>query len=228
MYVSNLMQQKCWGKDHKYYVKNATIPSIILWSVGLPIAGLWLLLRNQKSIERIEKDSVSEQDQWKIERTKWRYGFIFSGFRQKCFYWEIVICFRKVALIISGILLHMASSEIQALIMLFIMTISLCLHLKCQPYYSPIHNLLETYSHYVILVTLYTGLIYLTARHYSYLSDHGHIGAHWFFFTAILLPNLLFLMHWLYHLHQLFLQSSSLRKTHPFLFRLLAFGCNTR
>jgi hypothetical protein len=46
--------------------------------------------------------------------------------------------------------------------MMGLMTLSLTLHLKYQPYHKPHLNTLETYSHLIALVTLYVGLFYVT------------------------------------------------------------------
>jgi hypothetical protein len=111
--------------------------------------------------------------------------------------------FRKIGMIAAGVFLSMSSSELQTLIMMSLMTMSLSLHLKYRPYHHDPMNTLETYSHLVALVTLYTGMLSVTSSSSPYLSTPSHppsANQHWFFFSLLLLPNLLFLLSWLSHL----------------------------
>jgi hypothetical protein len=55
--VQSDMSQECYGQAHWYYVKNASIPSIVMWVVGLPLGALWAMLRNGKYLVRIEKNN---------------------------------------------------------------------------------------------------------------------------------------------------------------------------
>lgn len=134
-------------------------------------------------------------------------------------------------MIAAGVFLSMSSSELQTLIMMSIMTISLYLHLKNRPYHHEPMNTLETQSHLVALVTLYTGMIYVTSSSSPYLSTLQHppySNPHWFFFSLLLLPNLLFLVSWLSQLRICLLRvlHQHTQGISPRLFQLLA--CESR
>ena len=202
--------QVCYGPSHLYYVQNASLPSIIMWILGLPLGALWLLFRNGKYLERLEKPTLSPKDVTKLQKIGKKYQFLYAGFHASHFYWEVLIMFRKIGMIAAGVFLSMSSSELQTLIMMSLMTMSLCLHLKHRPYHHDPMNTLETYSHLVALVTLYTGMLYVTSSSSPYLSTPSHppsANPHWFFFTLLLLPNLLFLLSWLSHLRLCLLQT---------------------
>jgi hypothetical protein len=62
------------------------LPGMILWGFGIPLFGLALLLREKDKIERVE--------------VRQKLGFLFRGYTLKYFYWEIVIMFRKIILIL--------------------------------------------------------------------------------------------------------------------------------
>jgi hypothetical protein len=83
-----------------------------MWVAALPIGGLWQLLRNGKHLEKIEKPDLTKEELQKIEKIGKKYRFLFSGFHANYFYWEIIIIFRKVAMIASGVLLIMASASL--------------------------------------------------------------------------------------------------------------------
>jgi len=188
--VQSDMSQECYGQAHWYYVKNASIPSIVMWVVGLPLGALWAMLRNGKYLEKIEKDDLSQHDLSKLAKIASKYRFLYSGFHAEHYYWEIVIVFRKVLMIAAGVFLQMVTAQLQILIMMSLMTLSLSLHLKSRPYHSTHLNTLETSSHLVALVTLYTGLFYQTSAG----GAHANSDAHWFFFTLLMMTNVLFLL----------------------------------
>jgi len=58
--------QVCYGDTHWHYVQNASLPSIILWIFGLPLGALWLLFRNGKYLERLEKPNLTLKDVTKL------------------------------------------------------------------------------------------------------------------------------------------------------------------
>ena len=135
---------------------------MIMWIFGLPLGALWVLLRNAKYLERLEEPNLSPKDVTKLEKIGRKYQFLYAGFHASHYYWEVLILFRKIGMIAAGVFLSMSSSELQTLVMMSLMTMNLCLHLKNRPYHHEPMNTLETYSHMVALVTLYTGMLYVT------------------------------------------------------------------
>ena len=62
------------------------MPAMVLWGFGIPIFALILLIREEKRIDKIE--------------VRQRLGFLFRGYKIRFYYWEIIIMFRKIALIV--------------------------------------------------------------------------------------------------------------------------------
>jgi hypothetical protein len=79
---------------------------------------------------------------------------------------------------------------------------------------------MENYSLQVAAVTLYSGMFYVTGRHYDYMNKDE---LNWFFLVLIILPNLVFTVYW-----ALQMRIEILKEIHkfgkPILFRLLACG----
>jgi hypothetical protein len=75
----------------------------------LPIAGLWVVLRNGKYLEKLENQDLGKEDFWKIERINKMYRYLYSGFSVKFIYWEFMIVLRKTLMIAAGVFLAMAS-----------------------------------------------------------------------------------------------------------------------
>lgn len=121
-----------------------------------------------------------------------KYGFLFAGYKVRLFFWEIVIIFRKIFLVMLFAFLTVVSSSTQVLAGLLCLIVSMVLHVKFEPYSSIRMNRMEHYSLQVTSLTMYMGMFYVAG------------GAHmqgdavkWFFFLAIVGPNSLFLLHWL-------------------------------
>ena len=89
-------------------------------------------------------------------------GFLFNGFREKRYYWEVILISRKVLIIGSAVFLSTISPETQVLVNMFILTMSILIHLKYHPYYTPVLNKMETYSLVVTIITMYAGMFYVT------------------------------------------------------------------
>lgn len=65
------------------------LPGIIVWGLGIPFFGLTLLTKVRKILDTIE---VRE-----------KYGFLYRGYTKEFYYWEIVIMYRKIALIFISV-----------------------------------------------------------------------------------------------------------------------------
>jgi hypothetical protein len=76
---------------------------------------------------------------------------------------------RKLLIVTAAVFFSTLSAELQVLLVLLLLVSSLWYHQRCHPYISIELNRLETYSLLVSTLSLYTGLFYLTGKHYKYL-----------------------------------------------------------
>ena len=77
---------------------------------------------------------------------KFRWGLLFSGYRQKSFYWEIVLMIRKSILIMINEILHDLSEEEKYLYLSLLISFFLFNHISSRPYGSRILNRMESIS----------------------------------------------------------------------------------
>ncbi len=84
---------------------------MIAWVFGIPLFALILLAKNKQAILFSEKVNISEDEAKASLEVKTRYGFLFNGYRANTYYWEVVILFRKVFLVISTVFLSTVSPE---------------------------------------------------------------------------------------------------------------------
>jgi hypothetical protein len=80
------LEIKCYEGPHYFWAFGVAMPAMILWGFGIPLFGLALLLLDRDKIEKLE--------------IRQKLGFLFRGYSLKFFYWEIVIMFRKIVLIL--------------------------------------------------------------------------------------------------------------------------------
>ena len=56
-----------------------------------------------------------------------KYGFLFSGYNARTFYWEVVIMYRKILIIAASVFLSTISTEAQVLVVIFVIVVSIFL-----------------------------------------------------------------------------------------------------
>lgn len=78
------------------------------------------------------------------------------------FYWEIVVIYRKILLVMLTVFLTVIAPVTQALGGLLCLIVSMILHVKFQPYINSRLNWMENYSLQVTSLTLYAGTFYVT------------------------------------------------------------------
>lgn len=77
----------CYEGIHSTAALGVALPSIIVYSLGIPILGMWIIYKNR--------------DQLSLPFVLRQYGFLYSGYRLGlASYWEMFIIFRKILLII--------------------------------------------------------------------------------------------------------------------------------
>ena len=77
---------------------------------------------------------------------KTKYGFLFAGYDARTFFWEIMIMYRKIFIIATSVFLSTISPESQVLVVIFIIVVSMFVHIRFEPYYTNTLNRMESYS----------------------------------------------------------------------------------
>jgi hypothetical protein len=123
----------------------------------------------------------------------------------KYFYWEIVIMFRKIALILIQSFLVQYGVLLQALVVFVLLIIFVVLTMTQSPFQTVVLNHLEVMSLMASMITVYCGIFFLVEVSQTDI-DTGNTsavsgikldeGTKVFFFLVILLSNLCFLLYW--------------------------------
>ncbi|CAG9325837.1 unnamed protein product [Blepharisma stoltei] len=165
---------RCWDDEHKFYVLVVSLPSILFWGILLPTICLVALIRKRGHLEELN--------------VRLRYGFLFNGYHLKQYYWEFIIIYSKIILICCSVFLTNIAPKIQALIAAILLTVFLHIQYSNSPYVEANLNHLELQAKFVCVITVYSGLFYLTGS----LGDNASL----FFFFIILIANCYFLAYW--------------------------------
>ena len=102
--------------------------------------------------------------------------------------------YRKVLIVMSTVFFSVVSSEVQVLVAICILIISMILQVIYEPFYTKTLNRMEHYSLQVSSLTMYGGMFYITGTHYSYMNNNW---IRWFFMLLIIIPNIIFLLYWI-------------------------------
>jgi hypothetical protein len=122
VYLDADLQEECFVGRHLVVVVLLGCGQIIAWVFGLPFIGCYMMWKNKKILDD--------------PHIGFRFGLLHHGYRHERYWWEAIVCIRKVAFIFVGILGRMAPVEIQTHLALFILFIALVLHLYFVPFES--------------------------------------------------------------------------------------------
>lgn len=172
---------------------------ILLWSVGIPILSAYLLRRNRK---KLEEPAIKE-----------KFGFLYNGYSLRSYYWETFMSLRKVLIAFISIFLTSQGTMLQSLVLFIVLIVSIFINFKVNPYNERKINRLEIISLIALIVTVYCGIFFLSARNPSkleYIRGKDCKTASnlvtlsqskkWLLFLAIILSNGLFAGLWLFRL----------------------------
>jgi len=195
-YLRDDLSFECYTGTHLKFLVIIVIPSVVLWVIGIPLA-VFIILSKQKALILKEEEGMSEEELARLTLLRQKFGFIFNGFRTRLFYYEVVIQYRKVVLILITVTLSVVSPEIQSLLSVLVLVFSMIYQHTHKPFLTPTLNRMELLSLLVATTTLYAGMYFITAQHYHY---HQSPVPQWFFFILLVLPNLAFFFYWLYYM----------------------------
>lgn len=136
---------ECWKRGHLIWALPIGIPMIILWVIGMPIVGFFLLYINRK---KLDEKKVMES-----------YVILYQGLRRKHYYWEIVNTLRKVIILSLNILINepIYKALSGCLFLIFMMRVQDAV----RPYNLKVVNDLESREILTSLVTLYGAVLFV-------------------------------------------------------------------
>ena len=120
-YLMADLQEQCFTGRHSDHMYLLTIPQLILYIIGLPLLAAMIILRNKHKLHK--------------KRFYTRFGLLYMGYRPGREWWELVIAVRKVCIVAIGTFgTFVGVVDLQAFVALFIVFLSIIVHLVGQPF----------------------------------------------------------------------------------------------
>lgn len=148
MYLAVDVSIACWEGEHGAYALRAALPTILFWVLGLPFVAFLILFRKRERLQEPENIGT--------------YGFLYIGLKPNTFYWEILLHFRKVALLSANIFLTRFEPLYRALLGFILMILYIELLQKIEPYQREELNDLELKATFAAFATFYGGLFFVS------------------------------------------------------------------
>jgi predicted outer membrane repeat protein len=167
---------KCWNKEHSKYSLDVAVPSIVLWSVGVPTIVLIVMIKRRNLLYKEDNRVV--------------FGFLFNGYKTSIFFWEFIIMYRKILIICVIVFIAEVSTAVQGLTVALLLIFSLFIQYEVGPYNSDELNHMEIEALITATLTIYCGLYYLT-------EDIGEVFKI-ILFVIIVCGNSYFIVLWFY------------------------------
>jgi hypothetical protein len=147
LYLNEMTEIRCWEADHLKYSKNLIVPCIVIWGFAAPTFILVYMVKIRKKLH--------------IDHNRIVFGYLCNGFKQKTFYWEFLILYRKILMISIAVFLSLEPTMVQALTMIIALIISIYFQYAKSPYIKQELNTMEIKSLLIATVTIYSSLYFL-------------------------------------------------------------------
>eukprot|EP00455_Lapot_gusevi_P049496 TRINITY_DN7029_c0_g2_i2.p1 TRINITY_DN7029_c0_g2~~TRINITY_DN7029_c0_g2_i2.p1 ORF type:complete len:453 (+),score=112.27 TRINITY_DN7029_c0_g2_i2:713-2071(+) len=136
------LSRQCWTGEHYKWLWGLAFPMFLLYVVGIPLVAAFLLYRH--------RNNLSDQT------IKYKYYFLYTGYEDKWFFWELVVIVRKILLVLISVF-FVYNLHIQTLMALLLVVVSILMHVYAQPFSDDLVDLLEFVSLLTTLMTFYCG-----------------------------------------------------------------------
>ncbi len=148
---------QCWTDSHWAWTMSFGLFSMIVYAIGIPAMAFFFLRRNYSHLNE--------------PRTMLKYGFLFDGFKEDSYYWEVVIMVRKLGMVTVTVFLRKFGPTVQAATALIWLIGSLVFQVRKMPYASDQLNKLEVAGLSVAVVTMYLGLLMFSTKFSSIMRE---------------------------------------------------------
>eukprot|EP00947_MAST-08B_sp_MAST-8B-sp1_P003809 g3809.t1 len=135
---------RCWEGDHTLWALGLGLPMLLVYGGGIPASAFAILYHRRKKLQEVKCKEV--------------YGFLYSSFKPKYYYWDCLIYARKAFFAMAATLLRPSGPELQCSAGIFVLFIAYSLHSHLQPFGRVSLNRTESYGLLASLGTLFCGL----------------------------------------------------------------------
>lgn len=154
LYLRNYLVEKCWVGRHLFYSLIFVLPSLFFWMIAYPLFILFILRKNRNITSSMRFSQIMKKGQ--------NLSFFSDGLSDNCYYWEILLMFRKyLFIILSFFPLSNNNLQINLWILSIISFTYLIFQMKKKPYLFNQAVKFSLFSNGVILTATLSILILL-------------------------------------------------------------------
>mmetsp|Transcript_16966 Transcript_16966/g.30530 ORF Transcript_16966/g.30530 Transcript_16966/m.30530 type:complete len:1496 (+) Transcript_16966:1585-6072(+) len=146
-WISTDQSIRCWDSQHTLYATSLALPSIVIWVVSLPLLSTYYLFKKRACLDELS--------------TKYTIGFLYNGFKQQVFYWELCIFYRKLSIIIIAVFMNHYEKG-QAFVASCVLLACYIVQYKVQPFVTRKLNVFEELSIFTSAITVVFGHFIVT------------------------------------------------------------------
>mmetsp|Transcript_7318 Transcript_7318/g.9646 ORF Transcript_7318/g.9646 Transcript_7318/m.9646 type:complete len:568 (+) Transcript_7318:2-1705(+) len=169
-YLSEDLETECYTTKWKAWAILGGI-CIFVYTLGIPAFGFYVL--------------HSVRNNLKDKHVKLKYGFLYDGYEEPYYFWEMWVMLRKVLVIFITVFVEPVGELTEVAAALAVTFLATILHLHYQPYEEDDLDTLETFALYASALTLFSGVFF-------YSDEISSDAADVFFICVIILGNALF------------------------------------
>merc|ERR1711871_1677764 len=147
-YLTQDLSVACDSAAHICYILFVALPVLIVFVLGFPLSILILVFR-----------SIHFHG-WMDEKTMFRYAVFASGYRKDHWYWEAVVCARKVLLSMIAVFLGRFGPELQFFFASLLLVSCMVMHIDAKPFANKQLNTIETAGLLILFLSLYNGMFF--------------------------------------------------------------------
>ena len=144
---------ECYQPQHVAYIMSVAVPGMLVFVVIVPVTIIFKMRYHAKRSELL-----AYQPNFKAN-VSYRYGFLFLGYQENTYAWEVLVMVRKAAFVVVAGFLRTYGPISQVVGAVIILVISLSLHLQVLPYECRGHDRMESFSLHSSLVILLVVLL---------------------------------------------------------------------
>ena len=177
--MKTYLEFDCYSSQHIFWVMVLSVPSLILWVIGIPLFAFFVLLINRSNL-----------DSGPVKRI---FFILYQGLKQNAFYWEFVNTLRKVLLLLFSTILSVFPPNYSAFISIAILILLIHIQIKIDPYEDQRHNQIEIKAVIAGTVTLFCGILFDQNN-----QEEGSPLIITLIMAFLIIINLMFIFEWLY------------------------------
>ncbi|TNV88096.1 hypothetical protein FGO68_gene15873 [Halteria grandinella] len=205
----------CYQGIHSKVAYSIALPSIIVYSLGIPMIGMGIIWVNRKVLDKVLVRQL--------------YGFLYNGYRVGIArYWEIFIIYRKITLLFIQIFLIQRGKIVQALVTLLYLWGILVMVIFLQSYAKETLNSLECISLLTLCISIYFCVYFVagTLQEGDIPTQYKQKEANLTMFLLIVAMQIGFFAYWVYQFLQEF--KYTMKTKYPRIYAVIFSCCKER